>query len=196
MEQWLTNFLNDRGFHNFEGNITSSDLKMNKIVEICRGYQVNHIFEIGFNAGHSATIFLSSFPNANLLSFDIGEHSYIPTSKEWIDCMFANRHTLVLGDSTQTVPAYDNQNVLYDVIFIDGGHDYEIAIQDLRNCRRFAHPNTLLILDDTIYRKDWECAWTIGPTKAWEECKNSNFVRQLGTLDAQYGGMSWGQYVF
>ena len=62
--------------------------------------------EIGFNAGHSAELFLSNNKNINVLSFDIGGHQYVKYGKEFIDNKYPNRHALILGDSVQTVPSF------------------------------------------------------------------------------------------
>ena len=155
---------------------------------------IKNILEIGFNAGHSADIFLSYNTKCNLVSFDIGEHSYVKVGKEYIDKTYPNRHTLIIGDSTKTVPNYDTDHK-YDLIFIDGGHSYQVAIADLLNCKKLAHKDTIVIMDDTINRKDWEREYTIGPTRAWNEGIKSGLITQITSLDFEPGrGMSWGKY--
>ena len=37
----------------------------------------------------------------------------------------------------------------YDLIHIDGAHAEDIAKNDLVNCNKFAHENTLLVFDDS-----------------------------------------------
>jgi hypothetical protein len=37
--------------------------------------------EIGFNAGHSAEVFLKNNKDLILTSFDLGEHNYVTTAK-------------------------------------------------------------------------------------------------------------------
>ena len=74
--------------------------------------------EIGFNAGHSAELFLK-YTSAHVTSFDLGDHPYVTHAKEYIDAYYPGRHSLILGDSTVTVPKCIGK---YDIIFIDGGH--------------------------------------------------------------------------
>ena len=150
--------------------------------------------EIGFNAGHSAEIFLQNNPSAKLTSFDLGIHPYCQVAKEYIDLTYPDRHTLILGDSTMTVPKYvkENPNRVFDLIFIDGGHDYMIADSDLNNCRKLAKKGTFVIMDDTIHKN----GWTLGPTMAWVANLNFGLITQIDSVDYLPGrGMSWGTYL-
>jgi predicted O-methyltransferase YrrM len=157
--------------------------------------KIKNILEIGFNAGHSADLFLKTNTICNVLSFDIGEHSYVKIAKEFIDKTYPNRHTLVLGDSTKTVPIYQS-NTTYDLIFIDGGHSYEVAKADLLNCKRLAHKDTIVVIDDTMYKKEWEKHYTIGPTKAWLEGIKHNIITKINHYDFEPGrGLSYGNYI-
>lgn len=153
-----------------------------------------NIMEIGFNAGHSAELFLSNNPDTILTSFDLGIHDYLKIGKEYIDFTFPGRHTLVLGDSTITVPQYNNQ---FDVLFIDGGHEYNIAKADLENCRKLATSDTIVIMDDTMFIPQWVASWNVGPTRAWKEFVDQGKIIELGKKDYTHGrGMCWGKYKF
>ena len=134
------------------------------------------IGEIGFNAGFSSFAFLSAAPDTQVVSFDLGEHAYGRTAKKLIDKKFPNRHTLILGDSTKTVPDYKTQNpdLKFDLVFIDGGHDYEVAKADIANMRQFCTEETAVVIDDLT---PW-LAWGEGPMRAWTEAINTGIVRQ------------------
>jgi predicted O-methyltransferase YrrM len=183
----ITRYLNSFGYNNYEGYCQQIPQQVEDLIQLTKHSKT--VMEIGFNAGHSAELFLSN-SQCILTSFDIGYHDYVHNAKNYIDLMYPNRHTLILGDSTVTVPKCNNT---FDVIFIDGCHEYDVAKQDLENCIKLAHKDTIIIMDDTIYTKGLETSWTIGPTNAWNE--NAN-IHKICRKDYMVGrGMSWGNIV-
>ena len=152
------------------------------------------VMEIGFNAGHSAEVFLHNNDTLTLTSFDLGAHPYVATAKKYIDDVYPGRHALVLGDSRSSVPLY--RGAAFDVIFIDGGHEYEIARADVENCLRLSHKDTVVILDDTMFTPGWGEMYTRGPTQVWEEMLRGSKIAGLGSKNYCPGyGMSWGKYL-
>lgn len=194
----IYDFLYLRGFGNLnEGYCTQVAGQVEDLVNFTQSPVVN-VMEIGFNAGHSADLFLQKNPHIQLTSFDLGIHSYVVHAKEYIDLTHPQRHTLILGDSRTTVPLYkqEHPDTKFDCIFVDGGHDYEVANQDLENCRSLANENTLVLMDDVMFREDWARDWTIGPTQAWKEWLEQKRIVELGRKEYEQGrGMVWGKYV-
>jgi predicted O-methyltransferase YrrM len=172
-----------------------------ELIKICNKVNPVNILEIGFNGGHSSELFLKN-SKAYIYSFDIGEHfnEYLKYGKIFLNHKYPNRHTLVFGNSNQTIPKFanNNPNIKFDIIFIDGGHDYDVALSDILNCSVLSHPNSVLIVDDTIkYNNDWHASYTIGPTKAWNECLNKKIIIEDNSYDWAPGrGMSVGKYLF
>ena len=129
------------------------------------------------------------------------EHSYVIPTAVYISQTYPDRHTLILGDSRVTLPQYTathhhNPSMKFDVIFIDGSHDYEVVKSDLENCMTVAHEHTLVIMDDTVYQEGWKTSWTIGPTLAWLEGIADGKIIELGRSEYMLGrGISWGKYV-
>jgi len=58
----------------YEGYSTQSIQQKQKLIEYSK--DANNILEIGFNAGHSAELFLSSSPTSKVTSVDIGYWYY------------------------------------------------------------------------------------------------------------------------
>lgn len=138
---------------------------------------LTNVIEIGFNAGHSSYLFLSSRPDVRVLSFDLGEGHAVNVAKRLIDQRFPGRHELILGDSRETVPTFADANPgrQFDLIFIDGGHQYEVASSDITNGARFSNPRSLIIMDDV----DPTRGYGVGPASAWGEAVASGLVDQL-----------------
>jgi predicted O-methyltransferase YrrM len=193
----LTDYLNVNNHFNFlEGYSQQVKDQTDILINLTNKPKIN-VLEIGFNAGHSADTFLNNNSSLNLTSFDLGEYKYNKSAKEFIDSNYPGRHNLIYGDSTITIPEFINKNpnIRFDVIFIDGGHEYSIVKADMENCMRLSKKDTIVILDDTIFTEKWKEQYTIGPTQIWNEYLSDNRLVELGRDEFGKGrGMVWGKY--
>ena len=193
----LSDFYKEKNIKVNEGYSQQVKGQVDFLKNIVNDKSINNVMEIGFNAGHSAELFLSSNKNINLVSFDIGDHNYVKLGKQFIDKTYPDRHTLIIGNSLDTVPEYfKKENKKFDLIFIDGGHKYDVAKGDLLNCKNLAHDKTIVILDDTMNNNNWIKPFNIGPNIVWKEAKDCNIINEIGSIDFSPGrGQSWGYYI-
>jgi predicted O-methyltransferase YrrM len=113
---------------------------------------VKTVVEVGFNGGHSAAAFLSARPDVKVISFDLGFHNYVLSAKRLIDRLYPERHLLIIGDSTKTVPL---STALFrlgvttaDLAYIDGGHGDLVPYQDITNFLKILPSGAHIIVDD------------------------------------------------
>lgn len=153
---------------------TTSGAELSFLAALASDPNVRSIGEVGLNAGFSAYVFLAASPAAHVVSFDLAEFTYSAPVKAYLDELFPGRHTLIAGDSTETVPrcAREWASETFDLVFIDGGHDRRVAAADLHNLRELAHRDTVVVMDDLT---PWK-PWGEGPTAAWNAAVEEGLV--------------------
>ncbi|KAG9405947.1 hypothetical protein AC1031_003869 [Aphanomyces cochlioides] len=182
----LDDYLKCRGYHDMEGHTSLFPVSVDILHSlVAPPANIQRAMQVGFNAGHSAMTLLRANPKMHLTSFDVAFHPYVFASAAFLDVVFPGRHTLIPGDSTISIPDFESDTT-FDFIFIDGGHSYEVASADLRNCRRLARAGTIVVMDDvTGVSKSY---WTAGPTQAWDEAIASGLVVEVGRIESSRGG--------
>ena len=201
----VSEYLRNNGVKSWLGNSATHIEQTNDLARIGKMVNKSNLsaIEIGFSAGHSSETLLKNNPGLFLVSFDIGIFDYVKLAKKYIDKEYPGRHELIIGDSTVKVPEYINNNKgkTFDLIFIDGNHDYEFVKKDLYNCMQLSNEDTIIILDDIMYDKRWEAWWTAGPTKVWQEYISDGKIIELGRNEyykkpGEGKGMAWGKFIF
>ena len=166
-----------------EGHTQQSVDQTNFLSKISK--EKDSIFEIGFNGGHSAETFLTNNLSTTLLSCDIGWYYYSKFGEMYLKNKFGKRFELIIEDSKKLVPQLTkhNQNK-FDLIYIDGGHEYEDAIQDILNSKKLAHEDTVLMVDDVVNEDSQNITHSnIGPSKAWKELIANKLITPLEYLE-------------
>lgn len=217
----LKNVLSE--YHVVEGGSFQIRAQMDRLRELVEKRKPTSIMEIGFNGGHSALLFLAiTPPETKVVSFDLGEYAHVFAAKRYIDSVFPGRHTLVTGDSTTTVPNYEEQvahrmknpktapPLRFDFIFIDGGHQDDIPIKDILNSHRLVRDeDTIVAIDDICRDKQRHAQYTIEPTNSWDQMISAGVIKEDGYDDyflimmnecdesathCMSRGMAWGKY--
>lgn len=194
----LNDCLISNGFNpsHIEGNMSNVPEQCATMIRLCQLPYIKNVLEIGFNSGHSSELMLRTNPLLSITSFDLGKHAYTAVAKEYIDKRYPLRHVLLLGNSMKSVPAFHHMHpdVKFDLIFIDGGHDYITAKADLVNCRHLAHTNTLVVMDDVVYSASM--AHTAGPTTSWKQMiEHGSMVEYSHTEFSPGRGQCIGKYI-
>ncbi len=143
-----------------------------------------NILEVGFNGGHSAETFLKSNKNVIVTSVDIGFHHYVNFGYFYLRKRYKNRIKLYVGDSTKVLPKLISKNYQYDLIFIDGGHEYKIVKSDLVNSINLSDNETTIIVDDVYFptddsEKKFIDSHNNGPSQAWKEVVKKNKIIEV-----------------
>lgn len=123
-------------------------------VNIIRDHGIQTLFEIGFNAGHSATVFLTAMETRAIYTcFDTFEHAYSKPCFDFLKSTLQHDLHAIQGNSIHMFPLYfkthPEQVNTIDCIHIDGGHDRLTFESDLKYAKLFLKPGGILILDDT-----------------------------------------------
>lgn len=157
---------------------------------------LNEILEIGFNAGHSAEIFLENNSSANVTSVDNSYWYYTEIGKKFLEYKFPNRFNFISVDSQKINQELTSTNK-YDLIFIDGNHQFEYAFNDILSCRVYSHENTILILDDVTRSKSKNKIRSDGPSRAWNELIELGIIKETQYFEFWdgYSGCVLGKYI-
>jgi predicted O-methyltransferase YrrM len=197
VDKCLTDVLHEKDAMKMcEGHSQIFPVQVLSLYNLCKGSK--NIMEIGFNAGHSCEVFLTSSPNTRVTSFDLNMYPYTKVGVDYFTEYYPGRHEFIGGNSLQTVPLYamTHRDKKFDLIFIDGGHDYNTALGDLHNCKQLADRDTVVVMDDVV-GAGLQQHWNEGPVRAWDYMVNKGYIIETGREVYMKGrGVVVGRYVF
>jgi len=143
----------------FIGQITQLKIKVGSITQdqcqflttfLKEHPEIQTIFETGFHIGLSAAVMMDVRPTIRITSSDIFWFDYTAKAKLFLDIYYPKRHTLLAGNSINTVPTFFEQFPTYqpDFVFIDGGHERPVPLLDLYHILNHIKPGTWMMVDD------------------------------------------------
>jgi len=159
-----------------EGSVTPAQIThLQKILLDHPG--IKSVVETGFNLGISAAAFLSVSADITVVSFDWLTHPDSLECKNIIDGCFPGRHTLIAGDSLNSLPAFARiaRPSCFDLAFVDGGHVWPVPYEDLVNLLALVKVGGGVVMDDycPAYGND-------GVIRAWDTCVAAGKIMELG----------------
>ena len=112
------------------------------------GWTINSYLEIGSAAGGTAYIFDMFFDIDTMVLID---DNCLDASKYRDDILADVNYVEFIGNSQskEAVEFVKNLNRTFDVVFIDGDHEYPGVSQDVVNYSKFVTPGGYLIMHDT-----------------------------------------------
>jgi predicted O-methyltransferase YrrM len=130
-----------------------------------------YALEIGFNAGHSAAIMLSTNPNLTLVAIDISHYAYTEKCARHLKNIFKDRFGFFKGTSQQVLKN-KKSSIDFDFIHVDGGHGIADFYFDIDWSEKNLKPGGKLLIDDAYlpdymkyiaYKEQQEVFRTINP---------------------------------
>tara|TARA_B100000886_G_scaffold328753_1_gene277437 strand:+ start:249 stop:977 length:729 start_codon:yes stop_codon:yes gene_type:complete len=194
----LKDFYKENNIKILEGNSTQSPNQE----EFLTGFsgEFKQILEIGFNAGHSSELFLINNPQSSITSIDLGYWYYCKFGSEYLKKQYPGRINVIFKDSLSALKDFNTipNGSIFDLIYIDGNHTYEYAYNDLKNCRKFANKDTVVLLDDVVIEDQYRTLSNTAPTKVWKEFVSEEFIFQIEIKHFKdiNRGIAIGKYIF
>ena len=118
------------------GSIAAWPTQVDYYFRIAASPAVRTVCEIGFNAGHSAAVWMSASDRIKLDTFDLFETQMGRAALEFLQAEYPGRINAHAGDSQRVVPLANITDGHCDVVHVDGRHQYDFVIHDFLNIRR------------------------------------------------------------
>lgn len=143
-----TSFLTDDIDGHIEGHMVASERTIQALSKVLQDTEAKRLFEIGFNAGHSAHMWLELDAKLHVKSIDICRHNYTEPNAHKMKKRYGDRFDFSNTNSQYLRP---DQVAGFDTYFIDGDHSVKGISNDLILCwKAGAH---YIIVDD--YHSKW-----------------------------------------
>jgi hypothetical protein len=165
------------------GNTGEAPQQTEQLWQLARKYKPHAqlLCEIGLNVGHSAATLLTATHAQEFLAWDWNDKKLASVDQgfAYLREVFPEvPMQLHGGDSLQAVPAFlqQHQDVVCDVVHIDGSHDGVYPEGDFQNMRKAARKDgrTLVIFDDC----GCSTGWCITPKNTAEKAfKEGTLIR-------------------
>ena len=173
---WLNYILNTHksgeGFWGCNGQ--DPEIFRHIIEGVYETYEIDHILEIGFNIGCSASMWLEWHPQqtVKLTAVDICKHGATVPASKTVKERYGDRFNFIASDSKEAKPLLEGTK--FDMAFIDGCHGYESVVADTRMAIELGA--TVLLYDDW-HEKDTKAVGSNGVKGATIDLEKEGIIQ-------------------
>lgn len=140
---FLLNKIKHYDYENLEGFLIPEQIQ-----DIVQHIKIDYeVLEIGFNFGHTSEGILNN-TNCSLTTVDNFSHMYSWVARAFMKNKYKNRINFYKGNSVNILKKLISNGKRYDLIFIDGGHSYEVCLEDIKNSLLLLKPKSFLLIDN------------------------------------------------
>ena len=120
-----------KDFITVEGHWDDYEIYQPIVLEMFNKHKVKSILEIGFNIGHSSSLFLATDPDqkCHVTSVDVARHKDTKAAAEAVKSLYPDRFSFIISDSRKVLPQI--RSSMFDLIFIDGDHSTLLVQNDI-----------------------------------------------------------------
>jgi predicted O-methyltransferase YrrM len=123
------------------------------------------VLEIGVDTGISyltlANFLSRTRENFLLLGVDILIKENVQIVRSNLDLTEKQQAHLIQNNSLEILPALVKNNIKFDVILLDGDHNYHTVINEMSSIKHLTHDHTLIVIDDYYGRWSEKDLWYI-----------------------------------
>ena len=139
------------------------------------------VLDIGFLQGSSSLPGL--YCNAYVTSIDINKNETTDYIINLFNKEYPGKFTFIHGDSKIELPKLSES---YDIIIIDGGHDYDTVLSDVNNSIRLLKDSGIIIMNDVV-SEDKKLIWNEGATAIFNALKENDIIDIILSKTYSYG---------
>jgi hypothetical protein len=151
------------------GHIGQVPEEIKTFYELALRDEVNVICEVGFNAGHSAAVFLEAKPTNVVFEFDLQNLKYSDPMELYFKERYGERFHMIKGSSFDSLPAFQAAGGRCDLMSVDGVHDSR-TLTDLLNGIKLVGPGGIILSDDTSMES------AVAVVEAWRKLIINEYV--------------------
>lgn len=126
------------------------------LASICREYKVNNVLELGTSLGIT-TAYLARNVQGKVMTLE-GDIAILNEAKAVWNTLGIQNIVSVCGPFSTTLPDALKQHT-YDLIFIDGHHQYAPTLSYFEQILPYITEETIVVMDDIHWSKDMVAAW-------------------------------------